>query len=1216
MSFLSVNLNAQDNAGDNPEAPIEPSTPAEWFGEGVRPTDARTPEEERNGFHLPQGFEIDLIAAEPQIAKPLNMAFDAQGRIWLTQSTEYPFPAKEGEGHDEVKVLEDRDGNGSFESVRTFADGLNIPIGILPYGDGVICFSIPNLLWLRDTDGDGKCDRRDKILGPFDTTRDTHGMVNSLHRGLDGWIYACHGFNNNSTVAGTDGHQVSMSSGNTFRFRLDGSRVEHFTLGQVNPFGMAEDKWGNLFTADCHSKPITQLIRGGCYESFGKPHDGLGFVPPVMEHLHGSTAICGLAISWNSPFPKAFEENFFSGNVMTSRINRNRIERHGASVRAVEKPDFLTSDDPWFRPVDLQFGPDGALYVADFYNKIIGHYEVPLKHPGRDRFRGRIWRIRYVGSENAETAKSALSLNSLSECIAALGHPNPLIQRLALNAIEDRYAKEAIEELHEIAQTEKANPAQLANAMWALVRIDGTLPPAWTNLARSEDAWLCNQAMMAASVASFPVKKGVQIPNAFESPKTKKAASATDPLHAGIVQTLPALLIRHVMSVDSAQKDFSIARRSAVEAISRHGSSIDVGTLLKIIESEEATDPVLAQSAKIACRDLLRNKKIREEVLSGWAIGNKKAFVPVDSPLAHRLIPILLTLKSDLPVEPILAYLARQQSQGTVSPELLSNIAVSLPLERTQDALKILAKTHSENPAEHVRMILEIAVGQLARLGKVSPAIANSASQLNKALLEELVKDSNNASAFPLHSWLESRPGSDSAEPWPIRSRNIADKEAPQNLYDSIQLGEKYIGKMTATFTAPATFSFVLAGHNGQPDGPDNGRNYVQIVNLANNETLYRVSPPRNDIAMRVQWDLSAVAGKTVRLECVDADDQNAYAWIAVGDFSLPGLSPSPQSESIANIMKLNRLLSATESRAFAQPLIDAKYLDASWRFALASSLESNRNPFTSDLLTFARDRGWAQQLSLEAAFATAISESVTDGKSDEAELLKSIARRCDGTQQRTLIRTLSKRLSRLDLLTQAMEQSWLGRDALATLDEAWWNSLPNSDIATKLKSLKPTDASVAEQAAAAEARANVVVALPSSVDRGLEVFKQRCALCHKLDGQGTVLGPQLEGVGGRGLRRLAEDVLLPNRNVDEAFRMSSVLLDSGTVLTGLIRQRTDAVLVIADQLGKESTVELSEVEEEKRSDLSLMPGNFGEVLSDQDLADLLSYLQSSAKKP
>src|SRR5439155_24740384 len=137
---------------------------------------------------------------------------------------------------------------------------------------------------------------------------------------------------------------------------------------------------------------------------FGKPHDGLGFAPDICTHNHGSTALAGMVHYDAEDFPPEYRGNTFIGNVMTCRINRDSLVEHGSTRIAKEAPDFLSSYDPWFRPVDLQLGPDGAIYVADFYNRIIGHYEVPLDHPGRDRDRGRIWRILYVGQATAHPA--------------------------------------------------------------------------------------------------------------------------------------------------------------------------------------------------------------------------------------------------------------------------------------------------------------------------------------------------------------------------------------------------------------------------------------------------------------------------------------------------------------------------------------------------------------------------------------------------------------------------------------------------------------------------------------------------------------------------------------------------------------------------------------------------------------------------------------------
>ncbi|MFV2070921.1 MAG: PVC-type heme-binding CxxCH protein, partial [Pirellulales bacterium] len=427
------------------------------FAGTIRDTEPLSPGDEREKLRVPPGFEIQLFAAEPEIQKPMNMAFDSTGRLWVTGSNDYPFPAKPGEAHDSIRILEDTDGDGRADKFTTFVEGITIPIGLYPYRDGVIAFSIPNITFFRDTDGDGTCDKRQLLYGPFDCTRDTHGLNNSFRRGFDGWLYACHGFNNHSVVAGRDGHKVDMQSGNTYRLRLDGSRIEQFTWGEVNPFGMTIDAWGDFYNSDCHTKPITLLIHKGSYQSFGKPHDGLGFVPPVMTHSHGSTAIAGVTQYTGRQFPEEYRDNLFVGNVMTSRVNRDVLVYRGSSVKAVERPDFVISDDPWFRPVDMQSGPDGALYIADFYNRVIGHYEVPLDHPGRDRHRGRIWRVVYRGAADSPVNPPAvnkdspivrdLSHVSVDELIAALGHDNLPYRMRATDELSDRIGTAGVPKL-------------------------------------------------------------------------------------------------------------------------------------------------------------------------------------------------------------------------------------------------------------------------------------------------------------------------------------------------------------------------------------------------------------------------------------------------------------------------------------------------------------------------------------------------------------------------------------------------------------------------------------------------------------------------------------------------------------------------------------------------------------------------------------------------
>ena len=270
------------------------------FGLGAAPNpniveaDPRTPADEAKSFHLPPGFEIQLVASDPDIHKPLNLEFDDRGRLWVSETVEYPFPlGADGKlkGQDAVKILEDFGPDGRARKITTFADKLDIPIGVLPLlttkPQDALIYSIPNIWRMRDADGDGKADERTPLYTKYGF-KDTHGMTNNFTWGFDGWVYACHGFSNESTVKGGDERNITMQSGNVYRLRPDGSHLEYFLHGEVNPFGLAFDPLGNLYTCDCETKPIWQLLRGGYYPSFGKPDDGLGFAPTMICLLYTS----------------------------------------------------------------------------------------------------------------------------------------------------------------------------------------------------------------------------------------------------------------------------------------------------------------------------------------------------------------------------------------------------------------------------------------------------------------------------------------------------------------------------------------------------------------------------------------------------------------------------------------------------------------------------------------------------------------------------------------------------------------------------------------------------------------------------------------------------------------------------------------------------------------------------------------------------------------
>jgi putative heme-binding domain-containing protein len=536
-----------------------------------------SPQEQQKKFRLPPGFEIQLVAAEPDVHKPMNLNFDAAGRLWFTGSVEYPYPVAENvKGRDLARIIHGFNADGSATRITTFADGLNIPIGITPINTReAIVFSVPNIYKLTDADGDGVAEKREVMFGPFGQ-RDTHGLNNSFTYGIDGWVYACHGYVNSSPVSGTDGQKIQLEGGNVYRFRPDGSHIEFFTHGQVNPFGLAFDSMGNLFSADCHTLPAYLLLRGAYYPSFGKPHDGLGFGPQIMKHLHNSTGIAGIVRYEGEQFPAEYRGNLFIGNPITYRVNRDKLVTHGSSFEAVEQPDFVVCDDPWFRPVEIKLGPDGALYIGDFYNCIIGHYEVPLDHPKRDRERGRIWRVVYTGSKDKPQTMPAarnLATADAKALVEALADANIEVRTKATNELVGRIGASCVPTLSAVVTSKSSVPLQRAYGLWVLERL-GELNGA-----------LVGQLLQDAE----PVVR-VQMIKALAERAKKPPTAPFD-----------SSLVRKRLGDNDA-----FVRRAAADCLGQHPELANVKPLMELWQQASSEDEQLIHTLRMALRDHLK----------------------------------------------------------------------------------------------------------------------------------------------------------------------------------------------------------------------------------------------------------------------------------------------------------------------------------------------------------------------------------------------------------------------------------------------------------------------------------------------------------------------------------------------------------------------------------------------------------------------------------
>ncbi len=391
----------------------------------------RTPQEQKAAFHLPPGFEIELVAAEdPAVpaGKFISVYFDQRGRMWTQTALEYPVDANENasiadalyasKAKDKILIY-DRDAvfdkplpAEGLKPNHVFADGLAIPLGILPWGDGAKCYAQHgrNIVLLTDTNNDSVSDKSEVILEGFGV-QDSHLFPHQFTRAPGGWIWMAQGaFNYSNVKRPQDPKEKAIKFDQTrmARFRPDGSEFEITSNGPCNIWGFVMDRNGESFIQEANDfgygvMPFHEYgnypgCSNGQWKSYAPEFPGT-----FVKQRFGGTGLSGLCLTDASgAFHAPYANLMLVANPITSRINTVLMQRDQPSPEHYltdwqfsRIADFVTCDDPWFRPVAMTLGPDGCVYIVDWYNKIISHNEVPRAHPDRDKLRGRIWRIKH-----------------------------------------------------------------------------------------------------------------------------------------------------------------------------------------------------------------------------------------------------------------------------------------------------------------------------------------------------------------------------------------------------------------------------------------------------------------------------------------------------------------------------------------------------------------------------------------------------------------------------------------------------------------------------------------------------------------------------------------------------------------------------------------------------------------------------------------------------
>jgi len=424
-----------------------------------------SPTEALAKMQVPEGFHVELVASEPDLMNPVAMAFDDAGRIYVTESFEYPRH-EPGPGRDRIKILHDTDGDGKIDSVKIFADGLNIPSGIAVGHGGVWVANAPDILFLEDTDGDDVADRQSVVVTGFGRI-DTHELPNALTWGPDGYLYGLNGVFNPSVVE-QNGKRFEFTCA---MFRIDPrtKRFELFCEGTSNPWGIAFDAVGSAFISACVIDHLWHLTQSAYYLRQGGPYPPhTWWAESIVKHKHQMAAYCGIEYFDSDAYPASYRDRLYMGNIHGGCINSDRIERFGATYQGFGEPDFLTANDVWFMPVAQKVGPDGCLYVLDWYDRYHCYQDASADPKGVDRGHGRLYRI--VHGERPTPRFQDLSKLTNTELIAALSDPNIFVRQRSQLKLAERaqtLTSQEISALEVIGLKGPTLKSQL-HAIWAL----------------------------------------------------------------------------------------------------------------------------------------------------------------------------------------------------------------------------------------------------------------------------------------------------------------------------------------------------------------------------------------------------------------------------------------------------------------------------------------------------------------------------------------------------------------------------------------------------------------------------------------------------------------------------------------------------------------------------------------------------------------------------
>ncbi len=1178
--------------------------------QGVR----RSAEEQQKLFKLPEGFEIELFTKESaDFGKFIMLIFDQQGRAWSSTALEYPVDANENpaaaealyksKARDKVVVF-DKPFESGVRQPRAFADGLAIPEGVLPHKDGAIVQHGHDVVFLRDSDGDGKADQREVLLTGFGI-QDSHLFPHQFTRAPFGWFWLAQGAFNSGKVVSTKGDVTDFPNTRMARFRPDGSFFEPTSVGPCNIWGLALTGEGECFIqeANDYGYPVMPFheyaLYPGCADRLAKSYQP-PFPVQAPDFKMSGSGLSGLALSDVGVWPKGYDGVMYIANPITSKVNAVRQHREGSGYRLEKLEDFVSCDDPFFRPIAMTMGPDGCLYVIDWYNKIISHNEVARNHPDRDKQSGRIWRIKPKGFV-PPVVPDYTKLTS-ADLVARLGSKIVGDAHLAWQTLADRRPEEATTAaLSAIAGDASAAAARRIQALWVLAEHGQKVGPLAERLLADPNRNIRREAVNALR------HLGAWSPH-FEA----LAALSADPdaeVRAAAIKALGEASVKHPAALGAMMR-FAGPSLDGPVAPGRSGKPIKVG-----VAYERDFERFLVRMYLERQPEAVATFLASQEAKSLPAEGRMFAALALDPKVGAPLVAELVGQLNRAPGPDELFAVAKtldQPASVSVLRKLLADAAIR------NRVVEILLVTRTDlDPAKVGPVVAEAAKALLAQ-GVAERALAAQligGFQL-LALEDDLLalvgrEESRRDALISLQQLRTTKPdavaalvGTSPAEVSNLALRALVASRAPQastlamKLYPTLSVNDRKV---------------VLDGISGTKAGAK-----AIAAGLADKSVAVA------DIETPVAEKLAIALGDSPELAIVSAQLGGVFRSVLALDGSAAAVAKTgivlKGAFTVETWVRLDDKIDNNDSLLGSPGVLDLNfaggifraYMGGTIRDAVVSAKPTSVGIWTHLALT--RDT---------AGILRAYQDGELTGTSKSAQphdlsgLTIGWSSPAGGTQGAFAeYRIWNVERKPAEVRTN-MTRTFAGEKlpeslvfASASGDAAW------GKLGKGAKVVRTTDAPPllnAEQFAAVEQKTARFMALSAKAGDAAKgkTLVALCQACHVINGQGGLIGPNLSGAGAMGMEAVIRNIIEPNAAIEAAYRIFQVKLKAGEVIEAFYVSEDATAYVIRQAGGADRRVPKAEVASAKYLRRSLMPEGLLDGFTDEQVTDLFAYLKT-----